>query len=183
MAKIKILQTCIDIETYGMGPMAAIASIGIVDFYVGDEFKIEGSYYSAIDPKMNRELGREFDESTLKWWSEQSIEVQKDIINNQRPLDVVMKEVLEFIDKKSLIWCQGTDFDIPKITTTLKQLGLEVPWYYNNVRDSRTFTLELGFDMKDYRDKDKHHNALQDAIDQAKVINHIKRSIEKSSVQ
>lgn len=180
MAKLRTRQTVIDIETYSLDPYAAIASIGIVDFFVGEEFIIEDQYYANIDQKMNKELGRIFDSSTIEWWKTQHKEVQKSMLINQKPLDIVMKEVVNFIDKKSLIWCQGTDFDIPILKTTLNQLGIELPWKYYNVRDSRTFTLELGYDMKDYRDPLKHHNALDDAICQAKVINHIKFLIEKS---
>lgn len=176
--KQRVRQTVIDLETYGKSPYAAIASIGIVDFFVGDEFVIEDQYYANIDQGLNKKLNREYDDDTIDWWLEQDINVRNALLIDQKPLDVVMREVIAFIDKKATIWCQGTDFDISILKTIFKQLELEIPWKYYNVRDSRTFTEELGYSMRNYRDTSTHHNALDDAICQAKVINMVKRMIE-----
>lgn len=176
----KILHQSIDIETYAVNEYAAIASIGIADFYIGKKLVIVDKYYANIEQTRNKELKRVYDDSTIKWWAGQNKEVQKALLVDQKPLDVVMKEVYEFITKDSLVWCQGTDFDIPIIRTTFKQLGMVEPWKYYNLRDCRTFTTELGFSMNDFRDTATHHNALDDAICQAKVINHVKYLVESS---
>mgnify|MGYP003413452810 CR=1 FL=1 len=176
--KQRVRQTVIDLETYGKGPYAAIASIGIVDFFVSDEFVIEDQYYANVHQDMNKKLNREYDDDTIDWWLQQDPTIRKALLVDQKPLDVVMREVIAFIDKKALIWCQGTDFDISILKTTFKQLELEIPWKYSNVRDSRTFTEELGYSMKRFRDPSSHHNALDDAICQAKVVNMLKRMIE-----
>lgn len=180
MAFKKFIQTVFDLETFGVDENAAIASIGIVDFVVGEKFEIRDQYYANINQSRNKELGRTFDPRTLEWWSQQPKEVQKQLTIDPRPLDDVMKEVCEFIQKDAKLWCQGTDFDVPILRSTLTQLGLEIPWKYSNLRDCRTLTEELGFSMRRFRDAKTHHNALGDVIAQAEVLNQVLFMIKQS---
>jgi hypothetical protein len=170
----KQLQVVLDIETYGVTSNAAIASIGALDFYVGEELKIESTFYKNIDQTRNKELDREFNPDTLTWWGTQQKEVRDALLKDQRPLDEVIKDLVEWIHPKSIVWVQGTDFDITIIRSTMQQLGYQdFPIKYYNLRDSRTLFKALGYDIRDYRNKELQHNALCDCTDQAKLLNHL----------
>ncbi|MNC14359.1 hypothetical protein D3C75_621350 [compost metagenome] len=69
-------------------------------------------------------------------------------------------------DKELVIWCQGTDFDIPIITNFLKHYQYHLPWGYTNVRDIRT--LAALFPEVEY--KKGNHTALEDATMAAQYL-------------
>ncbi len=182
--KPKELNVVLDIETFGTTANAAIASIGALDFYVGEEFKVESTFYKNIDQSLNKQLGREFNQDTLNWWMTQPKEVQKSLMTEQCPLDEVIKDLVEWIHPKSIVWVQGTDFDITIIRSTMQQLGYpDFPIKYYNLRDSRTLFKALGYDMRLYRDGSHQHNALGDCMDQAKLLNHLLYQIRLASVE
>lgn len=179
--KPRQLHTMLDIETFSSSPDAAIAQISAIDFYVGEEFEIQSQFTANINQASNQAIDRHYSNQTLDWWAERPIEVQKLLMTNQRSVNDVMQEFIEWLSPKSLIWCQGMSFDLPIIKSTLAALDIEIPWNYWNERDSRTLFKSLDVDMQAHRSADCH-NSLVDVVDQARVLNHLLYQIEKATI-
>lgn len=162
-----MLNTMIDIETYGLSPDAPIASIGAVTFEFKDNFSIIDTFYRNVDQDSNILINRKYDQSVVDWWNSQSLEVKNTLYDNQVPVKQILIELFDWLPK-SLIWCQGLDFDIPIIKSSAEASGLSIPWKYNNVRCGRTLLRLTGIRVKNATMK---HNALIDAIEQAEALN------------
>lgn len=175
------LISMIDLETFSTNTNAAIASIGAIDFYVGDELKIESEFYVNIEQKSNKEIGRHYSKETIQLWKEQKVEVQRSLLKDQIPIKDAILKFNEWVGNNSIIYCHGLNFDIPIMKSTMEALDIEVPWKYYNVRCSRTLISDFGLDMRDFRDDSTHHNALEDCKAQAKAVNQILRFIQINS--
>lgn len=129
----------LDLETLAINPRAAIIEIGLVN--VGMP---ECRYHKLINPKYyQHEPGFVIDDSTIEFHRGLGIENAYDaackegIVNYTQMLDVI-KDLICILPWESVIWCQGTDFDIPIITNLFRFYGNDLPWKYSNVRDART---------------------------------------------
>lgn len=169
----------IDIETFGLGGDAAIASIGMCSFYVQKEFEIVDEYYVNVNQKSNKEINRIYTKSTLDWWKEQDPEVAKALMVDPKPIGEAISGLYQLVSTKNIIWAHGISFDIPIIESSARAVGREfMPWNYRNLRCSRTLTESLKISAMIGRGKGRH-NSLQDAIDQAKMVNEILFELEK----
>ena len=162
-----MLNTMIDIETYGLSTDAPIASIGAVTFEFKDNFSIIDTFYRNVDQDSNILINRKYDQSVMDWWESQSLEVKDTLNDNQIPVKQALIELFDWLPE-SLIWCQGLDFDIPIIKSSAKACELKLPWKYNNVRCGRTILRLTEIRVKELSMK---HNALIDAIEQAEALN------------
>jgi exodeoxyribonuclease VIII len=167
----KKVHVMVDLETLGLEANAIILSIGAVVFDVeqdlGDDFYVEinpTAYPGAVDI------------ATIKWWMEQSAKGTPAPMNGILVLGEALQQFHNYLSDlckgdftRLVLWANGTDFDIPKLTYAYKACGAQVPWGYNNVRDCRTifklFSL-YGLEIE----KDGHHNAVADAKWQAKRL-------------
>lgn len=157
------LHFVLDLETLAIHPHAAITEIGIVDILTDERFSL------LINPyEMQMEPGAPFVTSneTIDW------HLRKDpsylillAHTGVRPCAAAgllynwLTERKNLSEKELVIWCQGTDFDIPIITNFLKHYQYHVPWGHTNVRDIRT--LAALFPGMEY--KKGNHTALEDA--------------------
>ena len=155
----------IDLETLGTTSDSVILSIGAVRF---DENGIDdNAFYCSVSIDSNLAAGRKISEDTLIWWMNQSKEAQK-VFNEPK---IVLSEALyalrDFMpqDNDCLVWSNGADFDIPMLTHAFKQMDIEVPWKFYNVRCYRTMKA-LAPHVKVPR-LGVHHDALADAVYQA----------------
>ena len=154
----------VDLETFGLAPDSIILSIGAISntgekFYLELDWK-EQQYFRKVDP------------STCMWWGQQE--------QGLCPLGgstLLYEALVEFSlwlpENKDdyFIWCRGLDMDIAMLKHAYGDLGLAVPWKYNNVRDVRT---ALHFVRKENLvEPEKKHHALYDAIaDMRNLVNH-----------
>lgn len=173
------MNVMIDIETYGTDPYSAIASIGAVSFEVSKEFKPLSKFYVNIDQKSNKEINRVYNKDTIDWWKRQDPEVVKKLLPNQKQIKDALTDFFSWFPRKSLVWSQGSDFDIPIIKSSANVLGMILPWEYYDVRCARTFTKIFNVNVKDFRSKG-HHDAMTDALEQAEVVNHLLYEISQS---
>lgn len=163
----------IDLETYSILSNAAIASIGACKFTLDNvENPILDTFYVNVEQSSNKKINRHYHKDTLDWWKTKPLEVKKALMENQVSIEEAIRKLCDFIKKEynPIIWAYGTDFDISILKSTMFELNIKEPWKYYNVRCSRTLTEVMGIKMSNYRGSE-HHNALQDAIDQAKVVN------------
>lgn len=167
-----IVHICFDTETAALGERAAILSISALPFIMpseqddirqnlankADEFILNLAHHTHFFANVNATscvmAGMDFDPATVKFWSEREPEAKMQFVTQPA---VSLREAIEsFIayvadikatfDCDVRLWCQGTDFDVPKLrycaTTLLGIPEKSLPWKYNQVCDARTYIVE-----------------------------------------
>lgn len=151
-----IVNVAVDIETMSLRPDAAIVSLAAVPFNpdsgMGVSPFLEGSFYEVVNATTCALYGMRFDMDTVLWWAGRSDEEKAELLS-LTPLGInevmesfhsYLEGVKEKQDAELHVWAQGSDFDIPilKNAYSLVLPGIEYPWKYGGLRDSRTFILE-----------------------------------------
>ncbi len=167
----------IDIETLGTTYGCAVLSIGAVRFdrntgEIGDKFYAsmgqEAKRYGHASP------------STLDWWEQQSPEAKQAAFGGaDDPVDVA-EGLSSWINGNDLVWGNGSIFDIIILESwfeSLASVGATVSWKFWNVRDVRTVVDLSPLNVKDFIREGVHHNALDDAIHQAKYVSAMIQSL------
>jgi len=157
----------IDTETLGTKPGAAILSIGAVMF---DQYGLGGTFYAPVLLESCISVGLTIDPATVTWWMRQSDEARAAAFRDDAaPLWKVLGDFYDWFNanRAKHPWCHGATFDAPILEAAFKACGLAAPWAYWNVRDTRTLYDLAG--VKVDRAAGTHHNALDDAINQAKA--------------
>jgi exodeoxyribonuclease VIII len=168
----------VDLETYATSPDAVILSIGVVRFnWNGPGFGMYQAY------NINTQYERVKDISTVQWWANQGNPP------TSGSLDLAFG-LSKFCDSLQLnkfhpedkieIWSQGTDFDVVILEHALKQCKINIPWGYNAKSDLRTLKKYNSHIFLDDIVNTKKHDAVADAIYQAKVATRILNCLEDS---
>lgn len=139
------MEIMIDIETLGVGTLPVVASIGAVEF----DYRTGGlgeKFFARID-------------------IEDAINLLGDL-----PLIEVMGMFSEWLlsKKKQPVWSNGSGFDLRILREVYTHLGMKCPWHYRDERDMRTFGAMLNWQKLPR--EGTHHNALDDAIFQARCM-------------
>lgn len=156
----------IDIETCGTKPGCAVLSIGAVYFdrqgNIGEQFYASMGFnalaYGHIDP------------DTMKWWSEQSEQSQKDAFGGNADPVQVAKDFAKFIWHDTKPWGNGSVFDITILEAWFNAVGVRCPWKFWNIRDVRTAVDLLNINPKEFTREGTFHNALDDCLHQIKYL-------------
>ncbi|WP_145524380.1 3'-5' exonuclease [Yersinia rohdei] len=164
----------IDIETLGTTYGCAVLSIGAVRFdrstgEIGDKF-----YASMGQQAQNYGHASQ---STLDWWEQQSPEAKEAAFSGMEAPVVVAKTIASGIDKNDLVWGNGSIFDITILESWFVSVNVPCPWKFWNVRDVRTVVDLSPLNIKDFTREGVHHNALDDAIHQAKYVSAMIQSL------
>jgi DNA polymerase III epsilon subunit-like protein len=163
----------IDLETLGQAPGCAIASIGAVKFdphsdWIGDLFHIHISLESC------QQHGLSMDASTVLWWLQQDEQARVTLLSGQSNatnLITALDAFEGYFGGGEAIWCNGASFDFPILTAAYKAINHQAPWLYWHEHDLRTLkNLNKGQRIERHG---THHNALDDAIHQARLVQHI----------
>jgi exodeoxyribonuclease VIII len=161
----------IDLETMGTGPAAAIVAIGAVEFdLVSGELGRE--FYEAVSLPSSMESGGRVDADTVLWWLRQSDEARALFRAPAHRLYEVLEQLAffmaEFAGPEVKVWGNGAAFDNVVLAGAFDRAGLDRPWKYSNDRCYRTVkALHPEVPMER---TGTHHNALDDAISQAKHL-------------
>lgn len=160
-----------DLETLDTKPTAVVLTLGAVKF---DANSIGETLSLRIDINAQVELGRTISDSTLDWWGKQSKEIQDIAFSeeNRVPLHDAIEQFHKFVWGAERIWSQGS-FDVNIMENMYANVQRPLSWNYWQVRDSRTL-----FDFIDGElVRSNPHDALQDAISQAKGVQNALRKI------
>jgi len=153
----------VDLETLGNGSNAVIISIGAVEF---DKTGLGREFYMRVDPQSCVDAGLKMDVSTVMWWMQQSDAARSAFKGpGAFPLDVALGEFAAWYPKDACLWGNGATFDNVILGNAYKALSGAQPWAYWADRCYRTLK-SLRPDIKMAR-AGVHHNALDDAKDQA----------------
>lgn len=164
----------IDLETMGTASNAAIIALGAVEFGgagLGREF------YRTIALDSAEHYGLKIDASTIMWWLKQSDAARSAFEKEGGSLFNVLNEFSTFMSRSNdiKVWGCGSDFDNVILANAYKAVNLTVPWKFYNNRCYRT--LRGIFSGVPMVRSGTHHNALDDAKDQATHLVAILNSI------
>lgn len=181
---IDYVHVMVDLETMGKKHNAPIVAIGAVVFDPATG-SIGESFYKVVCLESSVNWGAVMDPSTVIWWLKQSSEARSAIVNDDAiPLLDALLQFREFVSdnvaggsKKAQVWGNGTSFDNSILRSSYDCIAEDYPWEYWNDRDVRTM-VELGqaisFDPKTTIPfEGSRHNALADAIHQARYVSAI----------
>ncbi|PXG77339.1 exonuclease [Klebsiella pneumoniae] len=181
---IDYVHVMVDLETMGKKHNAPIVAIGAVVFDPATG-SIGESFYKVVCLESSVNWGAVIDPSTVIWWLKQSSEARSEIVNDDAiPLLDALLQFREFVSdnvaggsKKAQVWGNGASFDNSILRSSYDCIAEDYPWEYWNDRDVRTM-VELGqaisFDPKTAIPfEGSRHNALADAIHQARYVSAI----------
>lgn len=181
---IDYVHVMVDLETMGKKYNAPIVAIGAVVFDPATG-SIGESFYKVVCLESSVNWGAVIDPSTVIWWPKQSSEARSAIVNDDAiPLQDALLQFREFVSdnvaggsKKAQVWGNGASFDNSILRSSYDCIAEDYPWEYWNDRDVRTM-VELGqaisFDPKTTIPfEGSRHNALADAIHQARYVSAI----------
>ena len=181
---IDYVHVMVDLETMGKKHNAPIVAIGAVVFDPATG-SIGESFYKVVCLESSVNWGAVIDPSTVVWWLKQSSEARSAIVNDDAiPLQDALLQFREFVSdnvaggsKKAQVWGNGASFDNSILRSSYDCIAEDYPWEYWNDRDVRTM-VELGqaisFDPKTTIPfEGSRHNALADAIHQARYVSAI----------
>ncbi len=164
----------IDIETLSSRPTAAIVSIGACKF---DNEHILEKFYVNISAADCKKHGLHFSPETIEWWSHQPKEARQQWQKDPVDLNTGLDAFIDWYGTRSLwTWSNGADFDLPILENAMWAVGKETPWKYTDSRCVRTIT---GITKRKIdRSEGTAHNALDDAINQAKFIQEFLKAMD-----
>lgn len=162
----------IDLETLGTRYDSYILSIGVAAFDIATG-KIVDTFHERVICDDNYHI----DVGTCMWWLDQNDDARKSITdrNDAIPIIIALRRLGMFMNsyEEIIVWGNGSHFDITLLDHAYHKSGSIQPWQFWNVRDMRTIlsvASELGFDKKLVKREGIHHNAVDDAVYQAKVM-------------
>lgn len=164
-------QVMIDIETWGTENDAVIVSLGAVkfDLRLASDSMITDQFYVAIDPQSCMHYKLSITASTLKWWMDPARDKPRnDWIESEKvDLATALDGFCQWYGQESLpTWGNGATFDNIIMRSAFKAVGMQQPWDFWHDKCYRTFK-GLAPALKIER-IGEYHNALDDAISQAK---------------
>jgi exodeoxyribonuclease VIII len=162
----------LDLETWGTGPGCAVRSIGAVMFDPRTDFISQDTFYRNILDASCESVGLVRESGTVRWWSEQSQEAQDSLKSDQRQLVDVVVDFQRWWHAQAgeQLWSQGANFDGPIWERACAAVQRRAPWKFYNTRDTRTAYEMGGLDTRTISRQGTYHNALDDAIHQAKCV-------------
>lgn len=159
----------IDIETLGTGTNAVVLSIGAVKFDI-EKGKIGSTFHMALDIQEQMNAGRVVDAQTLAWWMKQPQEVLTPLFEKAKPVKEVLELFTRWAGKNLYVHGNGAGFDITIMESLYSSMGKKHFWKYNKIMDLRTFKRFSNPNNYTIDNKGDKHNALDDAMAQAKFV-------------
>lgn len=168
------MHVMLDLETLGTRPNAPVVAIGACRFTRTEVLTgVQNTFYATIDLESAvRDSEASIDATTVKWWLNQEAAPRAQIANASRQIHEILISFRYWIDGISDlegIWGCGAAFDNVILAETYRRAKLPVPWKFWQDRCYRTIREENPSVKEDAR-TGTHHNALDDAIHQAKHL-------------
>ena len=163
----------IDLETMGTANDAVILSIGAVFFDIKTQ-QLGPTFHAILDRDDQLAKSRTYTDSTMQWWKRQSEEAQSIFKAKGADPKKALTEFIKFYKQKTKVhpWGNGSTFDISIMEDMFTCYGLKSPFVFWRVMDVRTFKRFVGKGADIPVAIGVKHNALDDAIAQAKYVMH-----------
>lgn len=167
----------VDLETLGNNSQSVILSIGAVEF---DETGLGSTFYVAVDPQSCVDAGLKMDVSTIMWWMQQSDEARAAFNRSKTNLKQALLDFSVYVHNcagtDAEVWGNGATFDNVILDNAYRAMGYAKPWQFWNDRCYRT--LKNLYPQVPYVKPNVAHNALEDAIAQARHASQILRELK-----
>ena len=166
-----MIDVMLDLETLSTEQDAIVTNIGAVKMDMESlEVQEHGVFSMALNWNDQFKLGRSLHPSTVRFWLSQDREAIDGIL--KRPIvdnESVLKAFEFFMVGVDGLWGNGADFDCGILHSLFKTYGRKTPWKYKQHRCFRTMK-NLNPDVVPEKPTGIHHNALDDAIYQARWL-------------
>jgi hypothetical protein len=163
----------LDLETMGTKAYSPIVAIGAVQFDLKTD-TIGETFYQRIDLQSCEDVGLKLTANTVLWWLKQSDLARGEIVNPSLERCAIQDALLDFafwIPNDAKLWGNGSNFDNVILSSAYEVCNMKQPWDYWNDRCYRTVkSLKPSIEIERLG---THHNALDDAISQAKHLQKI----------
>lgn len=174
----------VDLETLGTAADAVILSIGAVRFDLDSNEIDDAGFYASVSIDSNLDYKRRVQEDTLLWWLKQPAAAQAVFHEPKLALEPALCNFSDWLGNgKSFMWSNGADFDLPMLAHAFHQLTIDVPWQFWNSRCVRTYKNLPQAQFVNVPRLGTHHNALDDAIHQAKLVQAIHKVVSAKPVK
>jgi len=170
------LHTMLDLETLGNGHDAVIVSIGACKFDPTGEGIVD-SFHVAIDPADAQRHGLRIDASTVMWWLNADRAGAREALLSHEMIDLPSALVgfAGWMNEAGPVWGNGATFDNVILRNAYTATGQRCPWAFYQDRCYRTVK-NLAPSIPLVREG-THHDALDDAVSQARHLQAIVRHI------
>ena len=158
----------IDLETLDNRPSAVIRSIGAVWF--GDGV-LGAEFYTRIDPQSCVDYGLSLGVSTIEWWLKQGDAARAEMCKPGKSLPDALASFSEFVcagPEPAGVWGNGASFDNVILANAYDACRVRRPWKFWADRCYRT--VKAAAPSVEMKRDGTHHNALDDARDQARHL-------------
>jgi hypothetical protein len=181
----------IDLETLSLRQDAAILSIGAVFFNLDSGEIDSDTLHIGITMHEQPHYGH-IDPDVVAWWLKQPKEAQislANLIGNGMQLADALTDLSYFVQNHGdpahvRVWSNGATFDVVILENAYQRHSMSAPWRFYNHRDVRTI-VEIGRNLLDIDPKYDmpfdgiQHNALADAVHQAKYVSRIYAALQQ----
>lgn len=175
----------VDLETLDTTATSYIASIGAVMFDPNSDV-IGPSLYTVVDLNVPQP-GRTISSSTVKWWLKQSDSARSELTGQETKFSVrqALDALASFMAiqaaqtgwKVDGVWGNGSDFDNAILIDAFHKENMQCPWSFGRNRCFRTIkNMLLPKEVVMPERAGTHHNALDDALHQVKVLQAITKA-------
>lgn len=167
----------IDLETLGVSHEAVILSIGAAKFDPADPLsRIIDSFHVHIDPRSAQAYGLKIEADAVMWWVDPARADARLALLAHEQIDLrsALDGFVHWYGLESLkTWSNGANFDIPIMQNALRVVGEPCPWKFWDERCFRTLK-----SLVSKSGEPAAHDALADAIAQAKLVQKIVQNLE-----
>lgn len=172
----------VDLETFSTSPHAAIVQIGACAFELDPEPRVSlNNFEITVSLQSSLLAGLWIDPETIDWWRKQSDVAREAITRDPVQLGEALisfglwfasfETTAKRSESKTLIWSHGAAFDIAVLENSYLACLCAPPWYYRNVRDTRTlFALATNLTGWKKPHQTVAHTARADACAQANDV-------------
>jgi len=189
------VDSMIDIETFSTEPNAVILSIGAVLFdpYEQNTAAELGEYTFYENVTIESQRHRHVSKDTQDWWKQQSKEAWDVLQYDQLPLVKALERLYHFhmtrtgikLPKVNRIWANSPSFDCVILDTAYRHyerfFNFPVPfWNWRDVRTIVDAAYLPGDDTRPVIRVGTHHNALDDCISQALMVQDAHRILNRA---
>ena len=128
----------IDIEGLATTPDTTILTIAAQEFNPLERGSLGREFYARVT--LESQEDRSIDEATLQWWSTQPAVVRDEAFaeHDRLPLEQALQGLHKLAWQARRVWAQGPTYDMNILEHAFKSRGMNLPWKFFNVRDSRT---------------------------------------------
>ncbi len=168
----------LDLETLDTSSTAVVTAIGAVFFDPHSSFTGSRFYRVTNDWSEQQKHGCTVSGDTVHWWLTQSKEAQSHLVypdpGSSCSTEQALRDFIDFLDGFGgdvEVWGNGADFDNIILGNLYKAYGIQRPWTYSKNRCFRTMnSLSKGKQYVAPARQGTHHNALDDALTQATIL-------------